>query len=107
MVEEPTNLVDLLEVSCSRYGERDLFGTKQNGNWDWTSYAQFKRLVDDFRAGLAALGIGSGDRVGLISGNHAKGHRALHARVSGLFLESPHRKCRQDSGNEQTAGRED
>ncbi len=68
----PTNivsLVDLLESSAEKFGPRDLFGTKTGPGWVYTTYAQFKKLVDDMRGGLATLGISRGDKVGIISNN--------------------------------------
>src|SRR5262245_52871859 len=63
------SLVDLLESSVQKYGPRELFGTKTGDNWVYTTYSQFKKLVDDMRAGLAQLGISRGDKVGIISNN--------------------------------------
>jgi long-chain acyl-CoA synthetase len=69
MAKQVANLVELLEESCLRHAQRELFGVRQQGQWHWTSYAEFKRLVDDFRSGLAALGISAADRVGIIANN--------------------------------------
>jgi long-chain acyl-CoA synthetase len=63
------SLVDLLEHSAEKYGPRELFGTKTGSTWVYTTYNQFKNLVDDMRGGLATLGIGRGDKVGIISNN--------------------------------------
>ncbi|RYE79215.1 MAG: long-chain fatty acid--CoA ligase [Myxococcales bacterium] len=64
-----TNLVEMFEKSCQAYGSRDLFGTKRDGAWHWTSYAEIKRRVDDARAGLASLGVAKGDKVAIIANN--------------------------------------
>jgi long-chain acyl-CoA synthetase len=63
------SLVDLLEHSVEKYGPRELFGTKTGDAWVFTTYAQFNKLVDDMRGGLAGLGVGRGDKVGIISNN--------------------------------------
>jgi long-chain acyl-CoA synthetase len=68
----PTNivsLVDLLDSSAEKYGPRELFGTKSGSTWVYTTYSQFKKLVDDMRGGLASLGVSRGDKVGIISNN--------------------------------------
>jgi long-chain acyl-CoA synthetase len=68
----PTNivsLVDLLDSSAEKYGPRELFGTKSGSSWVYTTYAQFKKLVDDMRGGLASLGVTRGDKIGIISNN--------------------------------------
>jgi long-chain acyl-CoA synthetase len=63
------NLVDLYEQSCRDFGSRELFGTKRDGSWTWQTYAEFGRRVDEFRAGLAALGVHAGDRVAIVGNN--------------------------------------
>ncbi|HYQ05302.1 MAG TPA: long-chain fatty acid--CoA ligase [Polyangiaceae bacterium] len=72
-------LVELWEQSTERHGPRELFGTKQGGAWNWITYAQFKLEVDALRSGLAALGIGQGDRVALIAGNRVEWAAAAYA----------------------------
>jgi long-chain acyl-CoA synthetase len=66
------NLVDMFERSVKAYGPRELFGTKKSGRWVWTTYAEMGKLVDNFRGGLASLGIKSGDRVCVISNNRVE-----------------------------------
>lgn len=66
------NLVDMFERSVKAYGPRELFGTKKNGRWLWTTYAEMGKLVDAFRGGLASIGIKRGDRVCLISNNRVE-----------------------------------
>ena len=63
------NLIEMLDNSRKRYAERPLFGTKRDGNYEWTTYEQFAEKVDDLRGGLASLNISSGDKVAIISNN--------------------------------------
>jgi long-chain acyl-CoA synthetase len=63
------NLVDLYEQSCRDFAQHDLFGTKEDGQWRYITYADFKQRVDDFRGGLKRLGVGAGDRVAIIADN--------------------------------------
>ena len=65
----PQSLTDLLEASVAAHGARAAFLTKESGGWRETSYAAFAQIVDELRGGMAALGIGPGDRVGLIADN--------------------------------------
>jgi long-chain acyl-CoA synthetase len=68
--QPPTNLVDMWENSVAANGDRLLFGTRgADGQYHWSTYQQIALRVDDLRAGLAGLGIGAGDAVGLISNN--------------------------------------
>jgi long-chain acyl-CoA synthetase len=71
-MDAPSSLVDLLDVSVAAHGSRALFLTKASDRWVETSYAAFAGLVDELRAGLAALGVGPGDRVGVIAGNRVE-----------------------------------
>ena len=72
-------LVELWERSTAEHGARELFGTKHGAEWQWITYAQFKLEVDALRAGLAALGVGAGDRVALIAGNRVEWAAAAYA----------------------------
>jgi long-chain acyl-CoA synthetase len=79
MAETFKNLVDLCEKSCEKYRDRDLFGTKTEGRWKWLSYGEFGKLVDEFRAGLASLGVGAGDKVGIVANNRVEWAVAAYA----------------------------
>lgn len=73
------NLVDLCERSVQNFGTRELFGTKTPQGWQWITYAQFGKQVDALRAGLAARGIGAGDRVGMVADNRIEWAVAAYA----------------------------
>lgn len=71
--EKPDNLVALAESSFSTHARRPLFGTPDSdGNYTWISYQEVKERVDALRAGLAKLGIASGDTVGVIANNRVE-----------------------------------
>jgi long-chain acyl-CoA synthetase len=72
-------LVELLDQAVERHGDRDLFGTKKDGRWTWTTYREFGSLVERFRSGLAALGAGRGDNVGIIANNRVEWAVAAYA----------------------------
>ncbi len=72
-LHEPDNLVEFLDGSVVKYPDRPLFGTKNaQGVYEWISYAQVGRRVDNLRAGLAGLGVGRGDAVGIIANNRVE-----------------------------------
>ncbi len=77
------NLVELVEQSVEHYAGRELFGTKVGSSWRWITYGEFGRLVDAFRAGLAARGVGKGDKVAVIANNRVEWAVAAYA-VYGL-----------------------
>jgi long-chain acyl-CoA synthetase len=72
-------LVELLDRAVQTYGGRDLFGTKKDGRWTWTTYGEFGSLVDRFRAGLASLGVQRGDNVAIIANNRVEWAVAAYA----------------------------
>jgi len=60
-------IVELFETSVAQFPENIYLWEKQNGNYEGTTYRQTHDLVFRFGAGLVALGLQKGDRVGLIS----------------------------------------
>jgi long-chain acyl-CoA synthetase len=73
------NLIELAQASVARFGNRPLFGEQRGGTWQWMTYAGWQRHVDGLRAGLAALGIGPGDRIAIVSRNSAAWATAAYA----------------------------
>ncbi len=74
-----TDLADMQKKACEKHAHRDLFGTKVDGVWKWTTYKEFGERVDNFRGGLAQLGIGRGDAVAIISSNRTEWAVAAYA----------------------------
>jgi long-chain acyl-CoA synthetase len=72
-------LVAMLDHAVEHYGQRPAFGTHRGAHWDWTTYAELGELVARCRGGLAALGIGRGDRVAIIADNRLEWAVAAHA----------------------------
>ena len=72
MSQKFKNLVEMCEISVAKFSGRELFGNKVGGEWRWTTYGEFGRLVDQARAGLAARGIGRGDKVACIANNRVE-----------------------------------
>jgi long-chain acyl-CoA synthetase len=79
MAESFKDLVELCDRSCARYAERALFGTKRGGEWIWTRYGELHELVAHARGGLAALGVGPGDRVAIVADNRVEWAVAAYA----------------------------
>ncbi len=79
------NLVDLCNRSVKQFASRELFGTRVPGKdggpntWSWITYGEFGKQVDAARAGLAALGVGKGDRVGMVADNRVEWAVAAYA----------------------------
>jgi long-chain acyl-CoA synthetase len=70
--ESIVSLVDVFTNSLKRYGPLELFGTKTGDQWRYITYADFGKLVEQMRGGLATLGVGRGDKVGIISNNRVE-----------------------------------
>lgn len=71
--DHPDNLVSLIEESVKKYSDNPLFGTKNAaGEYEWVTYGQVGRRVDNLRGGLARMGIKKGDAVGIIADNRTE-----------------------------------
>lgn len=57
----------LFETSADRYADDVFLLEKRGGRYEGTTYAETRRLVHRFAAGLLRLGLGRGDRVALVS----------------------------------------
>ena len=79
-LEKPDNLVELFENSVKKYADRAYLGAKnKQGEYEWVTYREIGRRVDNLRGGLASLGVKRGDAVGIICNNSidwAVGHFA-------------------------------
>ncbi|MCO4773859.1 MAG: long-chain fatty acid--CoA ligase [Deltaproteobacteria bacterium] len=77
------NLPDLLAQSVARFPDRPRFGTRVGKNeWKWMTYGEWGKAVDDFRAGLASLGVGKGGVVAVIANNSAEWAIGAYATYS-------------------------
>jgi len=63
------SLVEIFEISVNKYADRPLFGSKQEEQWHWMTYAEFGDRTRRMRTALEKLGVRAGDRVAVISGN--------------------------------------
>jgi len=87
--DKPDNLVELIETSVELYAQRPLFGTPDSqGNHTWVTYDTVGTRINDLRAGLASIGISSGNAVGVIANNRAEWAIAAFATfgLGGRFI---------------------
>ena len=77
----PENLVDLFEQAVDKFRDNKLFGTKNKtkDGYDWITYGEVAQRVDRLRAGLAGIGVGKGDGVGIIANNRNEWAIAAYA----------------------------
>ena len=68
---KPDNVVECLERSVAKYPGRPYLGTKNKAlkRYDWITYADFGKRVDNVRSALSQLGIQKDDAVGIICNN--------------------------------------
>jgi len=73
-IEKPDNLVDHFEISTEKFKNNNLFGTKnkQNKEYEWVTYGNVRKRVDNFRGGLASLGIKKDDTTAIIANNRTE-----------------------------------
>lgn len=60
-------IVELFETSVKKYSDKIYLWEKQQGEYQGTTYQQTHHEVLQFAAGLMAIGIKKGDRIGLVS----------------------------------------
>jgi long-chain acyl-CoA synthetase len=73
------DLVELFERSAELHAAREMVGVRRDGRWTYATYGEVKKQVDEFRAGLASLGISRGDRVAIIANNRVQWAVAAYA----------------------------
>jgi long-chain acyl-CoA synthetase len=76
---EFTSLVNMQEQVCETHGSRPAIGTKRNGRYEWTSFADLGKRVDAFRAALHQMGVKRGDKVAIIANNREEWAVAAYA----------------------------
>lgn len=69
MRSEYNNLVEMQQKSCAKFRDREMYGTKTSEGYEWITFKEFGDMVNQFRGGLASLGVGQGDRVAIIANN--------------------------------------
>jgi long-chain acyl-CoA synthetase len=66
-------LVELMEKAGQEHAANEALGTRKGpGRWEWIHYRDLKKMVDEARGGLAALGVKKGDRIAIISNNRVE-----------------------------------
>ena len=70
-VPGPDNLVELFEESVKTCQNQRLFGTKnaKGDDYDWITYGEVAKRVDNLRGGLHTLGVSKEDKVAIIANN--------------------------------------
>jgi long-chain acyl-CoA synthetase len=75
-MEPGRTLVDLFFDRVARWSERPALRYVDGNEWRAISWAEYGDAVREVAAGLVALGVESGDRVGILAGNQPRWHMA-------------------------------
>ena len=75
-LEAGRTLVDLFFDRVGRWADRPALRYSDHGTWRAITWAAYGKAVREAAAGLVALGIESGDRVGILAGNQPRWHMA-------------------------------
>ena len=69
--DPPYNLVDLYEEGIAKFGDRPSLGVKNpdTGEYEWVTHGEIAARVANLRGGLAQIGVGKDDVVGIIMNN--------------------------------------
>lgn len=69
LIRKFRTLVDIGNHAVATYPDRDALGIRKGDGFEWMKYRDFGVMVDETRAGLAALGLQKGDRVAVVANN--------------------------------------
>ena len=75
-------VVDRFRERVATLATRPALWSRRDGAWSSLSWGEYGTAVDEVAAGLLALGVGAGDRVGVLSGNRPEWHVADLAILS-------------------------
>jgi long-chain acyl-CoA synthetase len=75
-MEAGRSLVDLFFDRAARWSERPALRYRRDGEWQTVTWAEYGTAVREVAAGLAALGVETGDRAGILAGNQPRWHMA-------------------------------
>jgi long-chain acyl-CoA synthetase len=104
MARLPVSLIDLFDATVARHAARPLFLTKTAGRWVETTYGEFAQLVEAVRGGLAGLGVGPGDAVGIISANRLEWATVAYASYGLRAAVVPMYESQREAGRPAVGG---
>ena len=78
----PSTVVERFRDRVRSQPQRPALRHHEGGDWRAIDWGEYGRTVEEVAAGLLTLGIGAGDRVGLLSGNRPEWHIADLAILS-------------------------
>jgi 3-(methylthio)propionyl---CoA ligase len=82
MMQQPLLISSLLKHAERHHGEREIVSRRVEGNLHRSTYRELARRSRQMASALAALGVGSGDRVATLAWNGYR-HMELYYAVSG------------------------
>src|SRR5690606_2563747 len=82
-------LVDLFFDRVDRWPDRTALRRRDGDSWQAISWHEYGAAVREAAAGLVALGVEGGDRVGLLAGNQPRWHMADMAVIAAGAVTVP------------------
>lgn len=64
-----TTIPEMFLEICRRFGDRDVYGYKEGGEWKTLTFRNVREQVERVAYGLSSLGVEKGDRVAILSNN--------------------------------------
>jgi long-chain acyl-CoA synthetase len=82
--DPPYNLVDMFEEGIAKFGDRPALGVKNpdTGTYEWVTHGEIAARTANLRGGLAHIGVGKDDVVGIIMNNSIEYPIVAHATYS-------------------------
>jgi long-chain acyl-CoA synthetase len=88
-LEAGRTLVDLFFDRAARWPDRSALRHAEGDIWQSITWVAYGQAVREVAAGLVALGIASGDRVGILAGNQPRWHMADVGIISAGAISVP------------------
>jgi long-chain acyl-CoA synthetase len=88
-LEAGRTLVDLFFDRAARWPDRPALRYRDGDAWHVITWAEYGEAVRQVAAGLVALGIAGGDRVGILAGNQPRWHMADVGIISAGAISVP------------------
>jgi len=98
--ESPQTVVDVLDATARRHGDRPALRHKRGGRWHTTTWAQYREQTRQVGRGLMALGAEPGQGVAIMGFNRPEwflsdlGAIACGAVPAGIYTTNPPELCR-------------
>ena len=89
---EGKTIVDYFNRNAERSGDQPAVHFKDNGEWNFLTWRQYRQTVHDVAAGLQSLGVGEGEFVAVMASNRPEhvisDYAAIHTGATAVTIYS-------------------